>query len=504
MIQDVDEAVGLYREALMLQSIPHPKRSMSLNNLGNALDMRFMQTGVIEDLDKAITLHREALALLPAPHPDRPSSLNNLATVLETRFTQTGSIEEMNEAIALHREALELRPAPHPDRFESLHNLANVLQVRFGQLSHLPDLEEALVVSRESFRMLPQDHPKRCKSSSGLAMKLMDMYHYNQHPRYLDDATVAFHTAVTCESAPASERLRAAQSWAYHADSGNHASTLDAYQHAVRLLPRLVTLGLDVQARRDILTSGTDDLARNAAACALRAGYLDLAVELLEEGRNIFWSQALKLRTPFDELHHKAPDLALKLQNISRALEQGALRDVSSNSSDTKRRLSLELEAAHYRRLDRDWLSAVEEVRRLDGFESFLRPSPLAELQSAAANGPVVILNSSESGCAAVIMTSSDIHHVPLPKFTMKIAQTLVKLIQYACGMRTDKVTKWMLKDLMAQTQSHPEPFYRDDRHGKLNSNGMATSDDIFLSALAILWTSVAEPVIRCLAMTVR
>jgi hypothetical protein len=111
----------------------------------------------------------------------------------------------------------------------------------------------------------------------------------------------AFQAAVMCKAAPASERFRVAKSWAHHADS-NHKSSLDAYQAATELLPHLAMLGLDLHSRQQALISGSDGLAHNAAACAIRSAQYDKAVELLKEGRAVFWSQALQLCTSTADL----------------------------------------------------------------------------------------------------------------------------------------------------------------------------------------------------------
>ena len=45
-----------------------------------------------------------------------------------------------------------------------------------------------------------------------------------------------------------------------------------------------------------------------------------MAVELLEEGRAVFWSQVLQLCTPLSELLLKAPEIGQKLHDISNTL----------------------------------------------------------------------------------------------------------------------------------------------------------------------------------------
>ncbi|KAF8573962.1 hypothetical protein K439DRAFT_1552447 [Ramaria rubella] len=89
----------------MLALLPsgHLDRGASLNNLADALETCFEQSGGIEDLDAAIMHHHVALDLCPSGHPDRGSSLNNLAVALETRFEQSGGIEDLDAAIMHHR-----------------------------------------------------------------------------------------------------------------------------------------------------------------------------------------------------------------------------------------------------------------------------------------------------------------------------------------------------------------------------------------------------------------
>ncbi|KAF8586183.1 hypothetical protein K439DRAFT_1631944, partial [Ramaria rubella] len=140
---DLDEAISLGREALLLPPELHSNRSFSLNNLADALFTRFEQTSQCADLDEVISLHCEALVLLPEPDPNRPLSLNNLAVALCTRFELTGQLVDLEEAISLHHDVLVLQPEPHPDRSTSLNNLTRALSTRFELTGRRADLDEA-------------------------------------------------------------------------------------------------------------------------------------------------------------------------------------------------------------------------------------------------------------------------------------------------------------------------------------------------------------------------
>jgi hypothetical protein len=325
----------------------------------------------------------------------------------------------------------------------------------------------------------------------------------------------AFRIAVACDSAPASARFRAAATWAYDAHSSNHESSLDAYQAAIELLPCVGMIDLDLKSRQQALTSGTKGLARAAAACAIQSSQYDKAVELLEEGRAVFWSQALQLRTPMMDLCEIAPELEGKLRHISLALEQGSLRDASSSLYDTPQKvISMEKDAADLRRLHDEWLATLEEVRQLDGFQDFLRPRRLSTLQHAAANGPVVVLTASElNGCAAaLILTSGGVQHVPLSHLDCTELNKLVKLLRYAIAQ--DGRDALLLESNRAHVKSLVQqmPFISDtlqllrlplERHTRRVSGPSAWPDDIFRYVLAVLWESVVEPVIRSLYLKV-
>ena len=85
----------MLRKSLSLYPFPHPDRHISLIHLGHELWARFQRTGLMNDLEEAISIYRELLSLYPTFHPDRFPSLNNLAVVLQTRFEHYGGITDL-------------------------------------------------------------------------------------------------------------------------------------------------------------------------------------------------------------------------------------------------------------------------------------------------------------------------------------------------------------------------------------------------------------------------
>ncbi|KAG2129208.1 CHAT domain-containing protein [Suillus bovinus] len=498
--EDLDEAIALNREALALRPVGHTGRSKSLNNLACQLSSRFDHRGNSEDLDQAIALHREALALSPVGHTDRPASLNNLASLLSSRFHHRGNGEDLDEAIALSREALALFPVGHTDRSASLNNLALQLSSRFDHRGNGGDLDEAIALSREALALCPVGHTKRSGSLNNLANILSSRFdhrgngedleesrekllcaltlltqhdpfqsmvhqsianvHLSFHRSELDGAGAGgntdslnaamhhFEAASNIVSAGFLSRLRASLSWVRHAHEHSHGTQLEACATSMRLLDAYMSVTASVSSRHNVLKKFPSAFAVDAASCALRSGDVGRAVELLEQGRTIIWTQMARLRTPLDGLqacgdHAVAP--MKKFTDLSSLLD----KPPPSHPEGTQR-VYVEAEAARYRRLVEDWNGTVEEIRKIEGFSRFLLPPLFSDLQHAARDGPIIMLIASRSSCDAIIIPHKQPPtSIPLPTDIQKLAK-LVRTFPEAVDKETghQQALKEALNDL--------------------------------------------------------
>jgi tetratricopeptide (TPR) repeat protein len=495
---DLEESIALHRQALVLRPEPHPERSLALNNLALALWTQFQQKGDPGDLEESIALQRKALVLSPAPHPLRPVSLNNLANALQNQFEQKGKLSDLSdleESIALHREALILKPAPHPLRCSSLSNLAHVLWIQFQMKGEPGDLEEAIALYYEALDLFPTPHPRRFASLCGLAIALWSQFKQKGEICDLEESMLHFSIASQYETASILKQFDTSQLWAQCAISAHHSSALRAYQNTINLLPCLASLDLNLQKRQKAL-SRARGLASEACAYAIQVGDFDKAVEFLSAGRAVFWAQALQLRTPLDELHSAAPQLADKLRAISRALElaSSSYDNFPSLRSDSQQIRDLEKEARRCRVLNEEWNHALVEVRRLKGFEDFLQPKSIYKLQKASSNGPVVMINAASSGCDALIVTQEEVKHVALSDITAEIARSLGSDMQKALSHNEIRSTHQMLEPLFQPVD------LREQRKPFLKGH---TAEDTFKEVLEKLWSTVAHPVIEALSLKV-
>jgi tetratricopeptide (TPR) repeat protein len=403
------QAIELLRKALELRPLGRPDRSGALNNLGNALHSRFIQLGDIESLSEAIDLHRQALDMHPPGHPNRSSSLNNLATGLKTRFERHGDLGSRAEVIDLYRKALALRPSPHPGRPTSLANLANALGLPPSNLCLPCDLDETLDLSMDGLQSCGNGHFERARFLFIIGDCLLrpgthvfDFRNGVVHMlESLQDRTSPASRSLT-RGVDALDSIENAYRWSNEQLETSELRTSDhdnlvlqVYMSVIRLLPRAAHFGLNHMRRLREL-SCAETVSRDAATRAIWDGRNTEAVEMLEEGRGLFWSQALRLRaTGLDDLPlQDSQELRRLFGMLERSDSEESLSAVHrEQNSDERRRLSTAAE------------TLISDIRSRPGMSRFLLPPAFSSLAQALPEmGFVVILVSSKLGYHALVL----------------------------------------------------------------------------------------------------
>ncbi|KAG1746161.1 CHAT domain-containing protein [Suillus lakei] len=420
---DLNESISLYRAALNLCPPFDPARWTSLNNLAEALNARYNQHGNISDFEEALRIHGEALDLRPRGHAGCDHTLNNLAATLYTHFEKSRDISALDDAIRFYREALEMRPPGHQLHCQALLNLASALQKRFTHTRNGEHIEEAIKHCQEALRSLSSE---------------AYMARYDVHCD-IDDLARAFENyelAVKHRTQSFPQRIAKPVQWITDAEKYNHGSALDAYQTLLHLLDiRLSTRSSMISRREAVSQLLAPALSANIASFAIRRGELATAVELLERGRALLWSQVSRLRTAPDQLRIARPLLADQFAALSEDLS------VATYGHGSDFVVADSAVAEHYRRLLKQWEAVVAQIRGIDRFSRFLLPPSYDDARLAAQDGPIILLIASEYSCHSLIITrnSEQPHHVLL-SLTLADLQDLKKdfaeAIQQAIVMR--------------------------------------------------------------------
>ncbi|KIJ60775.1 hypothetical protein HYDPIDRAFT_116834 [Hydnomerulius pinastri MD-312] len=453
--KDLDEAIQYHRVALQLRSEGHPDRSASLNNLAVALLVRSEQRGDRKDLDEAIQHHRVALQLRPEGHPLHPCSLAGLASALLRRFEQRDDGKDLDEAIQHDQTALHLVREGHPDRSALLGNLASALHTRFERRGDGRDLDGAIQHHRLALRLMPDSYPQRSTLLNNLANALLTRFEQCGDPdatqealrlsyavveqalalpshlraqvnlarihlalwrtrhirQALQDAMDHYNVATQFTPAGLLQRLTASLQWVNEAEEHQHASAMDAYAQSLQLLDSHISATTSVSSRHEARKHFTPDLSVDAASCALRQGNICRAVELLEQGRALYWTQIARFRTSLDDLRSRDPRAEVLVKRF-RDLSAMLNRPAQTSFDESRSIAAVEAEARRYRDIAEEWHKVIEEIRTFEGFSRFLLPPLFADLQQAALEGPVVVLVASKFSCDAIIVlhTRSPIH----------------------------------------------------------------------------------------------
>ena len=88
----------------------------------------------------------------------------------------------------------------------------------------------------------------------------------------------------------------------------------------------------------------------------------------------------------------------------------------------------------------------VAAIRKLPGLSRFLQPPLFSDLQIAASSGPVIIVNSSQYSCdALIVLPDRDLVHIALPIMRARVSELSLELRLLTSRARVRDITKELL-----------------------------------------------------------
>jgi hypothetical protein len=144
--------------------------------------------------------------------------------------------------------------------------------------------------------------------------------------------------AASLTSCPLASRSDASLRWISASRRHQHESALEAYMTALELLHTSVAISRTLNTRYNRLSNcspqaSNGSLGPDAASLAIEKGDLEKAIELLELGRSILFTQLGQYRTPVDDLRKVDGSLADRFTRLSAQLNVSALPS-TKNSVD--------------------------------------------------------------------------------------------------------------------------------------------------------------------------
>jgi tetratricopeptide (TPR) repeat protein len=546
--QDLREAIRFQTEALQLKSSSEER---SLSTLTNLVAAQFSAYEIPSDAIQ--------LSLTPYKPVSPTEDLVAQPTSEEGKEAQVEIEVDLNVTVSLCEEALDNAISTDLHYPGILNNLGNILRLRFQsnmrfkgkRESARADLDRGIQLLEQSLAIFEQRYPQSPQFSNtclNLGFAFFQKASISAEDdaaasRYRDIGAASFKKGATSAYAPTSTKFMIAKTWAIQAEHYGHPSALEAFRYSISLLPFLAALNADLELRQERLMGGTrgasnenlrtDGLAIRAAGCAIRAGKLEEAIELLEEGRAVFWTQAMQVRSPMHDLEAEYPDMADKLRKLGRGLEAGSFSSgsradgaVTAKPGDggEKGLLTAHAEAIRLRRLNVEWEETLTAVRKLPNFADFLRPRQFTVLQSACLEQghlghvdvgigkTIVILCATAKNTDALILTVKGVKHLPLG-LSFKQMLWLVNLVLHVSIGGHSRSLSPQIEEaffarlrVVADTLPGFQQLFSSERATKiasLSAQKVPSTSDILSFVLKILWLNVVEPVVKFLDLKV-
>lgn len=432
---DLDEAVEAMVTVLRLTPDGHSKRPERLAAAANMFRSRWLLNGSPDDLTTCLAhaeeavaaatpgsfAHHYALAAFVGIHGDVRGEHEDDAE--DTRNTQAGEGSGTGREDLLNRHddsrdrAIELglrtaeseQDLPLRSWAPVAHNTAAALLRRWLATRNRDDLEKSIALSRRTLdRAGLARHPL-----SALLLGQSLIHHARNYGNATSDSDSGAVSETQAEAAavlralsahtagPARMRFAAARWWAA-ATGRPDEETLAACRQLMELMPLVAWVGAPRTVREAALADEAG-LVSMAAQAAVDAERPTDAVEFLELGRGVLWSQSLDLRTDLTEIEEADPELAARLVAVRRALDASAAAgEVPGGPPST-------VDAPGFSPLepvDPDWAAALRRARDIsmtgdrEPLFDFLAPLTAADDPRVAA--------SAEFGRALVLLDRGD------------------------------------------------------------------------------------------------
>jgi hypothetical protein len=262
------------------------------------------------------------------------------------------------------------------------------------------------------------------------------------------------------------QRLVIALKWADFAEeSRDQASALRALVHAVELLPWTAFFEPNISRQMDLLKESCG-LSCRAATVALSAGQVQSAVELLERGRGVIWSQYSYTRCPMGVFIPVPEEIRVAKHDM------------------------LEWTESHQKRAQLQ--EALHELRALPRYERFLVPPSFQDICDNISEGYIALLVPSKDHCDVILLSAlgTSPHHLRLPSLNMQRLQDMASTLTEVTTTYRDSVGSFPRK--------MKKVFVTAERPNSAYDSGIS-----YNKLLAELWTSLVKPIVERLRIPV-
>ena len=328
------------------------------------------------------------------------SYLRSITTAIEN-----GEITDVEATVERSRKITSLRQSGNQwsSASELAEMFANILLHAYRRTERLGYLDEAITLYRHLRKLSNNPHDVGWKLYPALTERLNLRVDLKQD---FEELMQLSRELANDSSEPLFTRFKMSCSWAGNARLNMmHPSVSLAYETAMSQLEEILAFCPTLQTQHyrlaDVFTTW-GRFPSDYASYRMENGQVNQAIETLERGRALIWSEMRDLRASTDQLRAADPALANKFSDITWRLESVTMSVAKSDEEEVvghsetgaePREDSIGHLVLMQRRLLDERNTLISHIQSLPGLEDFLKPLSFDVLNSAAACGPVIIIN---------------------------------------------------------------------------------------------------------------
>ena len=397
--EDLEEANSYTSQVIDLLSHESPEKSREPLLESEAIRESYSATRFAEKIQ-----HLEGLLSITPPGTERHKEcLSLLASWYESKFYRTDDVSDIEESIKYGRLDLDATHSSDPWRINSLGALRNLLLLAFESTSKVSYLEESITISYDILELRNAPHAQFYTIQT-LVQSLLQREKLVGRIEDRHEAVRLMPMAINNQHAREPDRFRLSCFWAILARNIGHPSTLTAYKSAMSLMQKSLSFAPTVSVQHTrLVTMGEhcQTMPLDYASYQIRLGRFEEAVETLEQGRTLLWSEMRGLRTSMAQLIIEDSPLAKRLAEINLELEALTISITPSGRPEMEGDVARGRDGmdpfgrlvVKQRKLVEERDALISQTQGRPGLERMSSAPSFTTLRSAASRGPVIIIN---------------------------------------------------------------------------------------------------------------
>jgi CHAT domain-containing protein/tetratricopeptide (TPR) repeat protein len=355
------------------------------------------------DVQQKIEYLENLLSITPPGTESYIQCLGHLQRWYQSKFRYTNDLSDVEEAIKYSRLVLDATRASDMWRFIHLDSLGNLFCFAFNETRKISYLEELITISYDILKSkIPQTFHVEVIKRLVPSLLTRDQLLGRMEDRH--EAIRLISVVIDNQYGRESDRFQLACQWAIIARSIRHPTTSAAYKTAMSLMERSLSFAPTVSVQHTRLISMGENcqtMPLDYASYQISLGQFEEAVETLEQGRALLWSEMRGLRTPVFQLIGEDSPLAKKFADINQELEAltvsvtpSGMPEVEDGVYQSKGGMDpFGRHIIEQKKLVEERDALISQIRSRPGLEGFLGTPSYTTLRSAASHGPVIIIN---------------------------------------------------------------------------------------------------------------